>query len=138
MQVLGRGTRSENKRQSPPASPSRSSTNVPINAFRGEWRQRRVFVLKIKSHTHRSIITNCCWAIWNILTLTGKELDLVEKVKQYHLNIVRVSLIKKRGSATVDLGGKWKLFYFGADPNVFAQTGVGILTRSQLPDCLSD
>ena len=29
VRVLGRGTRSKNKRQSPPSSPSGSSTNVP-------------------------------------------------------------------------------------------------------------
>ena len=35
----------------------------PLHVWRGEWRQRRVFVLEIMSHTHGFTITNCCWAI---------------------------------------------------------------------------
>ena len=53
---------------------------------------------------------------WNILTLTGKELELVEEAKQYHFDIIGVSLTKRCGSGTVDLDGCWKLFYSGADP----------------------
>ena len=64
---------------------------------------------------------------WNILTLTGKELELVEEEKRYHLDIIGVSSIKQSGSGTVDLNGGWKLFYSGADPSMSAQAGVGIL-----------
>ena len=62
---------------------------------------------------------------WNILTLTGKELELVEEAKRYHLDIIRVSSTKRRGSGTVDLDGGWKLFYSGADPSMSAQAVVG-------------
>ena len=62
---------------------------------------------------------------WNILTLTGKELELVEEAKRYHLDIIRVSSTERRGSGTVDLDGGWKLFYSGADPSMFAQAVVG-------------
>jgi len=55
---------------------------------------------------------------WNILTLTGKELELVEKAQRYHLDIVGVSSTKRRGSETVNLDDGWKLFYSGADPSV--------------------
>ena len=65
---------------------------------------------------------------WNILTLTGKELEVVEEAKRYHLDIIGVSSTKRRGSGTVDLDGGWKLFYSGADPSMSAQAGVGILT----------
>ena len=76
---------------------------------------------------------------WNILTLTGKELELVEEAKRYHLDIIGVSsTTKRRGSGTVDLDGGWKLFYSGADPSMSVQTGVGILTSSRLSDCVSD
>ena len=57
---------------------------------------------------------------WNILTITGKELELVEEAKRYHLNIIGVSSIKRRGSGTVDLDGGWKLFYSGTDPSMSA------------------
>ena len=38
----------------------------------------------------------------------------------------------------MDLDGGWKLFYFGADPSISAQSGVGILTSTRLSDCVSD
>ena len=47
---------------------------------------------------------------WNIFALTGKELEMVEEAKQYHLDIIEVSSTKRRGSETVDLDGRWKLF----------------------------
>ena len=34
---------------------------------------------------------------WNILTLTGKELELVEEAKRYHLDIIEVSSTKDVG-----------------------------------------
>ena len=68
---------------------------------------------------------------WNILILTGKELELVEKAKRYHLDI-EVSSTKQRGSETVDLDGGWKLFFSGVDLCMSAQAGVGILTS---PSC---
>ena len=69
---------------------------------------------------------------WNILTLAGKKLELVEEAKRYHLHIIIVSLTEQRGSGTVDLDGGWKLFYSGADPSMSALAGVGILTS---PSC---
>ena len=75
---------------------------------------------------------------WNILTLSGKKLELVEEAKRYHLDIIGVSSTKRRGSGTVDLDGGWKLFYSGDDPSMSAQAGVGILTSPRLSDCVSD
>ena len=75
---------------------------------------------------------------WNILTLTGKELELVEEAKRYHFDIIGVSSTKRRGSGTVDLDGGWKFFYSGADPSMSAQAGVGFLTSPRLSDCVSD
>ena len=76
--------------------------------------------------------------IWNILTLTRKELELVEEAKRYHIDIIGVSSTKRRGSGSVDLDGGWKLFYSGADPSMSAQGGLGILTSPRLSDCVSD
>ena len=75
---------------------------------------------------------------WNILTLTGNELELVEEAKRYHHDIIGVSSTKRRGSGTVDLDGGWKLFYSGADSSMSTQAGVGILTSPRLSDCVSD
>ena len=51
--VLGSEACSKNKRQFLPASPSCSSTNVPAHSRRSEWRQRKVFIREIMSHTRR-------------------------------------------------------------------------------------
>ena len=75
---------------------------------------------------------------WNILTLTGKELELVEEAKRCHPDIIGVSLTKRRGSGTVDLDGGWKLFYYGVNPSMSAQAGVGIFTSPRLSDYVSD
>ena len=61
-----------------------------------------------------------------------KKLELVEEAKRNHFDIVGVSSTKRRCSKTVGLDIYWKLFYFAADPSLFAQAGVGILTS---PDC---
>jgi len=58
---------------------------------------------------------------WNILTLTGKELGLVEGAKRYHSGTVGIFSTKRHGSGTVNLDGGWKLFYTVADPSVSAQ-----------------
>ena len=58
---------------------------------------------------HRQLLLGN-WNISNIFTLTGKELEMVEEAKQYHLDIIEVSSTKRRGSKTVDLDGRWKLF----------------------------
>ena len=60
---------------------------------------------------------------------------MVEDAKRYHLDIIGVSLTKRRGSGTVDLDGRWKLFYSGADPSMSAQAGVRILTSSRQTVC---
>ena len=138
VRVLGRGARLKNKRQSPPASPSGSSTNVPATRLlrRMEAAQSirtRDNVAHSRVNHHQLLLGN-----WNIFTLTGKELELVEEAKGYHLDIIRVSSTKRRGSGSVDLDGGRKLFHSGADPSMSAQAGVGILTSPHLSDCKSD
>ena len=75
---------------------------------------------------------------WNILTLTRKQLELVEKAKRYHHDIIGVSSTKRLRSGIVNLDGGWKLLYSGADPSMSAQAGVGILTSPWLSDWVSD
>ena len=112
VRVLGRKARSKNKRQSPPASPSGSSTNVPATRLE----RRMEAAQSIRTHdnvAHSRVNHHQLFGNWNILTLTGKELELVEEAKGYHLDIIGVSSTKRRGSGTVDLDGGWKLFYSG-------------------------
>ena len=75
---------------------------------------------------------------WNVLTLTRKELELVEEAKWYHLDTIGVSSTKRRGSGIVNLDGRWKLFHSGADFSMSAQASVGILTSPRLSDCVSN
>ena len=140
VRVLDRGARLKNKQQSPPASPSGSSINVPatrlerlMEAAQSIRTRDNVAHSRVDYHHHQLLLGN-----WNILTFTGKELELVEEAKRYHLDIIGVSSSKRRGSGTVDLDGGWKLFYSGADPSMSAQAGVGILTSPRLSDCVSD
>jgi len=121
VQGLGRGSRSKNKRQSTPASPYGNSTNAL--AIRLERRMKaaqsnrtRDKVAHPRVNQHQLLFGN-----WNIFTLTGIKLELVEEAKRYHLDIVGVSSTKKCGSETVNMDGGWKLFYSGADPRVSAQ-----------------
>ena len=61
-----------------------------------------------------------------------------KEAKRYHLDIIRVSSTKRRGSETVALDGGWKFFYSGADPSMSTHAGVGILTSPRLSYCVSD
>ena len=56
---------------------------------------------------------------WNIVILTGKELELVKKAERYHLDIVEVSSTERRGSKTVGLD--WGTMLFSADPSMSVQ-----------------
>ena len=91
------------------------------------------YVAHFRKNHHRLQLGN-----WNVLTLTGKELELVEEAKKYHLDIVEVSSTKRHGSGKVDLDGGWKLYYSGADLSMPAQADVEILTSPQLLDCVFD
>jgi len=115
---LDRGSRSKSKRQFPPASPYGSSTNVL--ATRLERRMEAAQNNRTQDKVAHSWVNHhqLLFANWNI------QLELVEKAK--------------RGSGTVNLDGRWKLFYSGADPSVFAQAGVEILTSPPLSDYMSD
>ena len=139
VRVLGRGARSKSKRQSPPsASHTGSSTNVPathLERRRGTAQSNRTQenVAPSRVNHHKLLFGN-----WNVFTLTGKEIELVDEAKRYHLDVVGVSSTKRRGSGVVDLNDGWKLFYSGADPSMSAQAGVGILTSPQLSDCVTE
>ena len=59
---------------------------------------------------HQLLLSN-----WNILTITGKELELDRKQNGIISKLLEFLQPKKGGSGTVDLDGGWKLFYSGAD-----------------------
>ena len=139
VRVLGREARSKNERHSPPASPShRSSTNVP--ATRLERRMEAAQSIRTRDNIAHSRVNHYQLLLGsrNILTLAGKELELVEEVERYHLDVIEVSSAKRHGSGTVELDGGLKLSYSASDPIMSALAGVKILTSPRLSDCLSD
>ena len=81
-----------------------------------------MYVTHFRKNYNRLLLGN-----WNVLTLTGKELELVDEARKYHLDVVGVSSTERRGSDIVDLDGEWKLFHSGADSSMSAQASVGIL-----------
>jgi len=74
---LGRGSRSKSKRESPPASPCGSPTNVLATRLGSRMEatqsnRTRHKVAHSRVNQHQLLFGN-----WNILTLAGKELELV-------------------------------------------------------------
>ncbi|CAF1306819.1 unnamed protein product [Rotaria sordida] len=66
---------------------------------------------------------------WNVTLLNGKEIELIEEVKKYQLDVIGISSFKKKDNG-------WQLFYFGIDPTIHAQVGVAILLHSRLVDTI--
>ena len=81
------------------------SRTVQSNCIQG-------YVTRFWKNHHRLLLDN-----WNIFTLSGKELELVEEAKKFQLDIAGVST-KRCGSEIMDLDGGWKLFYLDADPSM--------------------
>ena len=81
------------------------------------------------SHTfeknyHRPLLGN-----WNVLILT-KELELLEgaEISSWYCWSF---FYQEMFYGIVDLDGRWKLFYSGADPSMSAQVSVEILTSPE-------
>ena len=88
VRASGRGARSKNKWKSPPASSSGGSTNAPATRLERQMEAAQSIrtqdnVAHSQANHHQLLLGN-----WNILTLTGKELELVEEAKRYHLDII--------------------------------------------------
>ena len=98
-----------------------------------ETAQTQVYFLHFRKNHHRLLFGN-----WNVLTLTGKELELVEETKEYHLNIVGSSSTMKRGSRIVDLDGVESFSIQVLIQVLSAEAGVEILKSPQLTDCVFD
>ena len=81
---------------------------------------------------------NFCLGNWNVTSLNGKEQELVREAEQYHLDIVRVSSTKCRGSDIAELNKGWKLFISDVDVTISAQAGVGIIVSPRLVHSVTD
>ena len=103
VRVLGRGARSKNKRQYPPACPSGSSTNVSATRFRYMERQTET-TQSIYTRDDVAHITNCCWQL-KYPRLHRKKAKVGSRSKAVDFDIIGVSSTKRRSLGTVDLDG---------------------------------
>ena len=76
-----------------------------------------------------------CMGNWNVSSINGKEQKLFW---QYHLDIVRVSSTKCRGSDTAELNEGWKILYSGVDVTMSARVRVGIFVSPCLAHGVTD
>ena len=49
-----------------------------------------------------------------------------------------ISSTKRRGSGTVELNGRWKIFFSGFDVAMSAQADVGLLVSLIMAECVVD
>ena len=69
---------------------------------------------------------------WNIRSINGKEIELVEEVKKYNINILGITETKKKGQGYESLGNHHKLIYSGVDTKERAQAGVALILTNDL------
>ena len=67
---------------------------------------------------------------WNVQSLRGKEVELVEEVKKYKIDILGITETKKKGQGVEDLGSH-KLIYSGVIGER-ARAGVALLVRNEV------
>ena len=87
VRVLGRGTRSKNKLQSPPqADLHRQPTNAVAKRLGRQMGAAHRKCTRVGSNCRDLAIEN-----WNVSSLTGKEQELVYEAQQYCLDVVGIS-----------------------------------------------
>ena len=68
---------------------------------------------------------------WNVRSLSGKEVELVEEIKKYNIDILGITETKKKGKGVENLNG-YKLVYSGVDLKERARAGVAVLIRDNI------
>ena len=71
---------------------------------------------------------------WNVTSLTGKEIELIEEAKKYQLDILGISSTKQAGNGPLILNNGGQLSYSSVDPTIHARAGVAILLHPRLID----
>ena len=69
-------------------------------------------------------------ATWNLGTLTGKSLELIDTMKRRKINIACIQETKWKGEKAKEING-YKLWYVGKDNH---RNGVGIMVDKNLKD----
>ncbi|KAK3537215.1 hypothetical protein QTP70_003385 [Hemibagrus guttatus] len=75
---------------------------------------------------------NLAFGTWNVISLGGKEPELVREVERYRLEIVGLASTHSLGSGTQFLERGWTLFVSGVPHGERHRAGVGLLIAPQL------
>ena len=68
---------------------------------------------------------------WNTRSINGKEIELVNEVKKYKIDILGITETKKKGRGTENLGSH-TLVFSGVNRNERARAGVALLLKNNL------
>ena len=88
------------------------------------------FRIDLSVSTHASPRTTSI-GTWNVRSVNGKELELVEEVRKYKIDILGVTETKKKGQGVDNLGSH-TLIYSGVDINERARAGVALLLTNDI------
>ena len=69
---------------------------------------------------------------WNIKTLNGKEVEMIEEMEKYRLEILGISEVKKKGNGMIHLEKGYVLRYVGVNIGKRAKEGVGIVLSEEM------
>ena len=70
---------------------------------------------------------------WNVRSLSGKEVELVEEIKKYNVDILGITETKKKGEGVENYEG-YKLIHSGVGTNERARAGVETIRNDLFDD----
>ena len=68
---------------------------------------------------------------WNVRSINGKEIELVEEIKKYKIDLLGITETKKKGQF-YETVGNYKIIYSGVNKTERAKAGVGIVIKEDL------
>ena len=72
---------------------------------------------------------------WNVRALRGKELELIDEIKKYNLDILGITETNRKGQGVEEFTSH-KLIFSGVDTKERARAGVALLVRNEIFDQL--
>lgn len=69
---------------------------------------------------------------WNITSLTGKELEIIQEIEKYKVQVLGLAEIKKKGSGLMNMDKGYVLRYSGSPRGNRTTEGVGIIMSSEM------
>ena len=78
------------------------------------------------------------FACWNVRAINGKEMELVQEMENFKLDILAITETKKKGQGVESVGLNHILIYSGVDVKERAKAGVGLLIHKKHECLLED